>query len=160
MRAKALSVGVLVAGASWARAIPGAARLARRAARAAAAAAAARARGEIAVVLADDATLRRLNRDYRGKDKPTNVLSFPLAADGTLGDVVLALETLLAEAAAQGKPAADHLAHLVVHGVLHLLGYDHKRPAEARRMETLEIKVLRRLRVADPYRALPAGKAA
>jgi probable rRNA maturation factor len=160
MRAEAVSVSVLVNGASWTRAVPGAATLVRRAARAALGAAQARARGEIAVVLADDRTLRRLNRDYRGKDRPTNVLSFPIAGRESLGDVVLARETLLAEAAAQGKRPADHLAHLVVHGVLHLLGYDHKRAGQARRMEALEVKVLRGLRVADPYRAPSARSAA
>ncbi len=157
MGADGVKVSVLVNGTPWTRAIPGAARLARRAAGVAAAAAAGtQARGEIAVVLADDATLRRLNREYRGMDKPTNVLSFPLggAARGdSLGDVILARETLLAEAAEQGKPPADHLVHLVVHGVLHLFGYDHGRQAEARRMEALEIKVLRTLGVANPYRA-------
>jgi probable rRNA maturation factor len=158
MSANGVKIGVLVEGAPWTRAVPGAARLARRAARAAAAAARGQARGEIAVVLADDATLKRLNRDFRGKDKPTNVLSFPLGAGGALlGDVVLARETLLAEAARQGKRPDEHLAHLVVHGVLHLFGYDHRRPAEARRMEALEIKVLRALNVANPYRARPAA---
>jgi len=160
MRADGASVSVLVNGASWTRAVPGARALARRAAQAAVAAARTEARGEIAVVLADDRTLRRLNRDYRGKDRPTNVLSFPIAGGGTLGDVVLARETLLAEAAAQGKRPADHLAHLVVHGVLHLLGYDHQRAGQARRMEALEVKVLRALRVADPYRAEPRRSAA
>lgn len=164
MGANGVKIGVLVNGTPWTRAIPGAAGLARRAARAAAAAARTGARGEIAVVLADDATLKRLNRDYRGKDKPTNVLSFPLGAGGRpgapLGDVVLARETLLAEAADQGKAPADHLVHLVVHGVLHLFGYDHRRPAGAKRMEALEIKVLRGLNVANPYRAKPPRRAA
>ena len=155
-----VSVGVVMKSASWIRAIPGAARLARRAARAATAAASPKRGGEIAVVLADDATLKRLNRDYRGKDKPTNVLSFPLAGGDLLGDVVLARETVLREAAEQGKTPADHLAHLVVHGVLHLFGHDHQRAAEARRMEALEVRVLRTLRIANPYRAPAARKAA
>jgi probable rRNA maturation factor len=160
MRADGVGISVLVNGAPWSRAVPGASALARRAARAAVAAAGGKAQGEIAVVLADDRTLKRLNRDYRGKDRPTNVLSFSLIGGGTLGDVVLARQTLLAEAADQGKRSADHLAHLVVHGVLHLLGYDHRRPAEARRMEALEVKVLRALRIADPYRAEPRRRAA
>jgi len=120
-------------------------------------------------MLADDATLRRLNRDYRGKDKPTNVLAFPLAfplagrggkatpgnmvlGDLLLGDVVLALETVQAEAAAQGKSVGDHLAHLVVHGVLHLLGHDHVRATAAARMEALERRILAAMGIADPYR--------
>ena len=116
---------------------------------------------ELAVVLADDAELGRLNRRFRGKRGPTNVLSFPAAAPGAagpdaaplvLGDLVLALETVLREAAAQNKPVADHLAHLVVHGVLHLIGYDHQSEADARRMESLEKSILAELGVPDPYR--------
>jgi len=153
MRGKGVRIGVLVDSAPWTRAVPGAAAVARRAARAALAAAAAGS-GEIAVVLSDDATVRRLNREYRRKDKPTNVLSFPLGeTGGLLGDVILARETVLAEAEAQGKRAADHLSHLVVHGVLHLLGFDHERQAQARRMEALERRILAGLGVADPYRA-------
>ncbi len=113
---------------------------------------------EISVVLADDAMVRTLNRDHRGKDSPTNVLSFPIGPAGSmdavptmLGDVVLACETVIAEAAAQGKPVADHLRHLVVHGVLHLAGYDHEDDAEAERMERLETQILADLGVGDPY---------
>ncbi len=113
-------------------------------------------------MLADDALVRRLNRDYRGVDQATNVLAFP-AADGggsvaaeaplPLGDVVLALETVRREAADQGKSVAEHLSHLVVHGVLHLLGFDHVEAGDAARMEALEIEVLAGLGVPDPYRA-------
>lgn len=159
MAAEAIAIVVRVDAARWRRAVPGVATLAERAARAAVAAAGKRFAGEIAVVLADDATVRKLNRDYRGKDKPTNVLSFPndggLAPDGEmapLGDVVLALETVVAEAKAQGKRAGDHVTHLVVHGVLHLFGHDHLKDAEARRMEALETKILAALGIADPYR--------
>lgn len=116
---------------------------------------------EVSVVLADDATVRTLNRDHRGKDKPTNVLSFPIGgedgpAGGTaapvmLGDVILACETVTAEAAAQGKSVADHLRHLVVHGVLHLAGHDHEDDAAAERMERLETRILADLGVGDPY---------
>lgn len=121
---------------------------------------------EISVVMADDATVRALNREHRGKDKPTNVLSFPIGAEGSpesgsgdgreaapvmLGDVVLACETVTAEAAAQGKSVADHLRHLVVHGVLHLSGHDHEDDAAAERMERLETRILADLGVNDPY---------
>ncbi|MFO1060161.1 MAG: rRNA maturation RNase YbeY [Dongiaceae bacterium] len=144
----------------------------RRAARAAfAAAAPAALRGrpvELCVALADDAAVRVLNRDYRGIDKPTNVLSFGGSWDAAavraapavmLGDVVLACETVAAEADLQGKTLADHVTHLTVHGVLHLLGYDHEEAAEAEMMESLETSLLAGLGVADPYRApqRPAG---
>ena len=112
--------------------------------------------GGLCIVLADDSLQRRLNREFRGRDKSTNVLSFD-GAPGALGDVVLALETIAAEAEAQGKTLAAHVTHLVVHGVLHLMGHDHERPGQARRMERLEIEILARLGIADPYR-LPARR--
>jgi probable rRNA maturation factor len=113
---------------------------------------------ELAVVLADDRLVRSLNRKYRGRNKATNVLSFP-GLDGPgapgapclLGDIVLARETVVREAGEQGKTPADHLAHLVVHGVLHLLGYDHRTGTQAETMESLERAVLAGLGVADPY---------
>jgi probable rRNA maturation factor len=157
--AETIAIVVRVDAARWRRAVPGVQQVAERAARAAVAMAKKRQAGEIAVVLSDDATVRKLNRDYRGKDKPTNVLSFPndggIDPDGgmaPLGDVVLALETVAAEAKAQGKRAGDHVSHLVVHGVLHLFGHDHLKDAEARRMEALETKILAGLGIADPYR--------
>ena len=115
---------------------------------------------EVSLVLADDAFVKGLNRDYRGKDAPTDVLSFPaweegdLAIDGRpllLGDVVVAFETASAEAADEGLALADRLAHLVVHGMLHLFGYDHEVDSDAERMERLECGVLASLGVADPY---------
>ena len=118
---------------------------------------------ELSLVLADDALVRRLNRRWRGKDRPTNVLSFAsdeAAADGRallLGDVVLAYETVAREAGAQGKTLAAHLAHLVTHGVLHLLGFDHQEDDEAERMERRERRVLARLGIADPYREQTNG---
>jgi probable rRNA maturation factor len=121
--------------------------------------------GELAIVLTDDAAARHLNRRWRGKDAPTNVLSFPVR-DGTvsrnrprlLGDIVIAFETCAREARAQRIVFADHLAHLAVHGFLHLIGYDHVAAAEARRMEALETAILRGLGIANPYlpRRVPA----
>lgn len=113
------------------------------------------------ITLDDDAAQRELNRRWRGKDAPTNVLAFPAADADTpmppgapllLGDVVLAFETVRREAGEQGKPFADHLRHLVVHGVLHLLGYDHEDAADAEAMETREIAILAELGVPNPYR--------
>ncbi len=112
---------------------------------------------EVVVAFADDARVRDLNRDFRGKDSPTNVLSFPAPDDlpgpgpRALGDVILARETVAAEAAAEGKTLENHVRHLVVHGFLHLLGYDHETDAEAERMERLETEVLASLGVPDPY---------
>ena len=111
---------------------------------------AARLKGGFTILLAGDRNLRTLNRNFRGKDKPTNVLSFP-GADGYAGDIALAYGVTRKEAKAAGKTMADHATHLVVHGVLHLAGHDHERPTEARAMEGLEVKILGRLGIADPY---------
>ncbi|HEY1723785.1 MAG TPA: rRNA maturation RNase YbeY [Steroidobacteraceae bacterium] len=124
----------------------------------AAAALGARAGGrEISVLLVGPARSRRLNARYRGRDRPTNVLSFPapgaVQAAGLLGDLVICPAVLRAEARAQRKSARAHWAHLVVHGVLHLAGYDHEKERDARRMERREIRVLRALGIANPYRA-------
>jgi probable rRNA maturation factor len=108
---------------------------------------------ELAIVLGDDAAVQALNRCWRGINKPTNVLSFPggAAAAGLLGDIVIAYETTAREAARLNKPFAHHLAHLVVHGFLHLLGYDHESDEEADAMERLERRILAELHVPDPY---------
>jgi probable rRNA maturation factor len=125
----------------------------------AAAAALVPANGEISVVLTDDAAMRVLNRDWRGVDAPTNVLSFPARAarpgvsQPLLGDIVIAYETLARESTAERKLPLHHLAHLVVHGFLHLLGYDHQTESQARAMEGLERDILARLEIGDPYRA-------
>ncbi|MFM2271239.1 MAG: rRNA maturation RNase YbeY [Pseudomonadota bacterium] len=116
------------------------------------------------LLFADDADVHELNREWRGKDKPTNVLSFPmleredllgLPADGPpelLGDIALALETCAREAADKGLPLEHHATHLIVHGLLHLAGHDHEiSPEDARTMELLEIKALAQLGIADPY---------
>ena len=116
---------------------------------------------ELGITLADAANQRHLNRDYRGLDAPTNVLAFPawkpenLPPPGVpvlLGDVVLALETIVEEASQQNKPLPDHIQHLTVHGVLHILGYDHLAEADAEIMESLERSILAELGVPDPYR--------
>lgn len=114
--------------------------------------------GEISVVLADDTMIRTLNRDWRKIDKPTNVLSFPGKAP-LLGDIVIAYETLAREAREETKPFRHHLAHLAVHGFLHLLGYDHQTDSDADAMEALEREILSGLRVPDPYRAHETGSA-
>jgi|SRR5579862_6989156 len=152
----AARIALRVEAPAWRAVMPGCERLARRAARAALAANGAAAEGELCLVLADDRLQRALNHQFRGKDRSTNVLSFDTAPVG-LGDVVLALETVQAEAEAQGKSLADHLAHLVVHGVLHLMGHDHHGTAEARRMERLEGEILAGLGIGDPYRRPAPG---
>ncbi len=110
---------------------------------------------ELAIVLTDDSAIRSLNRTWRGVDAATNVLSFPTGRAGgeppLIGDIVLAYETIAAEARAEHKPFAHHLAHLAVHGFLHLLGYDHVRNEDAETMERIERDVLRRLAIPDPY---------
>ncbi|MGE0754778.1 MAG: rRNA maturation RNase YbeY [Alphaproteobacteria bacterium] len=110
---------------------------------------------ELAVVLADDAFIKELNHTYRGKNKPTNVLSFH-GEQGSLGDIILAFETITQEADAQGKSLRHHMMHLLVHGVLHLMGYDHEEETQARKMEHIEIKILEKLGVSNPY--LYAGR--
>jgi probable rRNA maturation factor len=111
--------------------------------------------GDIAILLTDDAAIRDLNARFRGQDKATNVLSFPAGhgAAGLAGDIALAYGVCVAEAAGQAKPLADHLRHLVVHGVLHLHGHDHEDDAEALVMEDLERRILKGLGVPDPYAA-------
>jgi probable rRNA maturation factor len=122
------------------------------------------ARAEVGVLLADDATVRRLNAEHRGHDRATNVLSFPtfehILEDAPghlppgpvpLGDIALAFETVRAEAAAERKPLRDHVSHLLVHGCLHLLGYDHQTDDGAARMEELERAILEQLGIPDPY---------
>jgi probable rRNA maturation factor len=128
--------------------LPGVERLVRKAARAATN----NRKRSLTVALADDRRVRTLNARDRSKDKPTNVLSYPSGERDFLGDVVLARQTVWREAKSQGKTAADHLTHLVVHGTLHLLGYDHETSeADAERMEALERRILAKLGIADPY---------
>lgn len=150
----------------WKRVCPGTERLARDAARVAlvdgiaAMGFTSPARVELGITLTDDAQQRQLNRRYRGLDVSTNVLAFraweprthaPPGAPLLLGDVVLAFETVALEADEQVKPFCDHARHLIVHGVLHLLGCDHRREADAITMERLETSILAKLGVPDPY---------
>jgi len=141
-------VDVVLLDAAWAKALPGVERLVRKAARAALGV---RIR-TLTVALSDDRRVRALNKRDRRKDKPTNVLSYPSGEKAFLGDIVLARQTVWREAREQKKMPADHLAHLVVHGTLHLLGHDHETSdADADHMEALERRILKRLGIADPY---------
>ncbi len=149
-------IDVEIEDAAWTVALPDAEALTRAAAEAALAKAPpARAGGpaNLTVLLTDDGAVRELNARFRKQDKPTNVLSFPAPPnpEDHLGDVALAYGVCAREAAEQGKPVAQHLQHLVAHGVLHLLGYDHEDDAEAEAMENLERIVLAGLGIPDPY---------
>jgi probable rRNA maturation factor len=160
-----LTVDILIESEAW-QMLPGAEEVARRAiAFAAASTDETRHRNaELSVLFCDDETIAVLNGRWRGQEKPTNVLSFPaLPLHGAapldktpLGDIAIAYETLVREAAESGKTASAHLAHLVVHGFLHLVGYDHQVDDEAERMERLERDILARIGVADPYAACDA----
>lgn len=116
-------------------------------------------KGEIAVLFTSDAEMKEINAQWRGQNKPTNVLSFPAPAGlpvpegGTqpIGDIVLAHGVIMREAQDQGKTLAAHAAHLIVHGTLHLLGHDHETETQAEHMEQLEVKILEELGIADPY---------
>ena len=137
-------IPIIVADRVWRRVVPGAAAIAARAAAAAG--------GVGAVVLASDREVKRLNARHRGRNKPTNVLTFAPSAPGLGGDIVLASGVVRREAAAAGRRPAHHLAHLVVHGVLHLGGHEHDRPGDARRMEMAEARILRRLGLPNPWK--------
>ncbi len=146
--------GVIVAVGDWRwrRLVPQAERIARRAAERAGAAGA-------AVRLADDGEVRRLNGRFRGRNTPTNVLTFePVPGSGAGGDIVLALGVVRREARDEGKRPGHHLAHLVVHGALHLQGLDHGRAGDARRMENEETRILRRLGVPNPWKPGRRGR--
>jgi probable rRNA maturation factor len=149
-------IEVVVAAAAWRRACPRAVSLARSAA--AAALGHEGRTGALAILLADDARLRDLNQRHRGLNTPTNVLSFAPAAPSAahLGDIALAFGVCEREAAEQGKTLGAHLQHLTTHGVLHLLGYDHRDEAGAEVMEAKERAILAGLGLADPYAERPA----
>ncbi len=157
-RARTPSIDVVIESARWRR-LPRAANVVRRAI---GAAVPARTRNaELSVILTSDRAIRSLNRRWRGRDKPTNVLSFPSPPERSgkrprgvprhLGDIVLAYETVTREARAEGKPLDHHIAHLALHGFLHLLGYDHESRGQAEAMERRERRILARLGVPDPY---------
>ena len=157
---RAVVIDLALPCADWRRALPDVEKRARTAARAALAEAGKDlGQAELSLVLADDAAVAALNARWRQRSGPTNVLAFASEeramppAPRLLGDVVLAYETVTREAHDQGKTLADHLVHLVIHGVLHLLGYDHDAARPARRMEALETRILARLGVPDPYLA-------
>jgi probable rRNA maturation factor len=156
----ALKIDLVVASSRWKHAEK-ATSLMRRAVRRAAAATPSTNGSELAIVLTDDSAIRQLNRDWRGINAPTNVLSFPAKNAGRkrskhlaghLGDIVLAYETIAREARAEDKPFVHHLAHLAVHGFLHLVGHDHESTREAAVMERAERDILRQLAIPDPYR--------
>ncbi len=152
-RERALEIDIQVASPLW-QAQP----LAEQTVRAAISAAATElaADGEVSVLLTDDASIRTLNRDWRKLDKPTNVLSFPAtkqAGSALLGDIVVSYETLVRECEDEGRNLLHHLAHLSVHGFLHLLGYDHQTDAQAEAMEGLESRIMRSMSMPDPYLA-------
>ncbi len=111
--------------------------------------------GEVSILLSDDSAVRELNRQWRGLDKPTNVLSFPAAdtpaTQGHLGDIVIAYETLRRECEAEDRLFLHHLAHLTVHGFLHLIGYDHETDAQADEMESLESRIMTAMNLPDPW---------
>ena len=146
---------------AWLEALPEVEALAREAAEAAALSDGAEADGDYVVLLTDDAAVAKLNAEFRGKAGSTNVLSFPAASSAAphRGDVALAFGVCAAEAQAQCKTLAAHLQHLVVHGVLHLLGFDHHEDDEAEAMEGRERQVLASLGVGDPYVLDAAGNA-
>ena len=154
-----IEVDVEIEDPAWSDAEPDTASVVEQAAKAALAAALdadpAAGEGGLVVLLASDAAVQALNNAFRGQDKPTNVLSFPAAPnpEDHLGDVALAYGVCAAEAEVQGKSLADHLRHLTIHGVLHLLGYDHQIDSEARTMEALERRILEGMGVPDPYAA-------
>ncbi|MDZ3838886.1 MAG: rRNA maturation RNase YbeY [Rhodospirillales bacterium] len=160
------SLDILIDAPGWAASFDDIEALCRRAVDAALAAAPAEGRDRpISLLLTSNATMRRLNASYRGQDKATNVLSFPAEADDggveiqggeprLLGDIAIGLEAVLREAEDEGKSPDDHVCHLIVHGTLHLLGYDHGDDTEAHVMERLETQVLAGLGVPDPYEPL------
>lgn len=106
---------------------------------------------EVSVLLVDKGAMQELNERYRGKNHPTNVLSFETGDKRLVGDIVLCLPVIDEEAYAQGKKSDEHLAHMILHGILHLLGYDHERRGDAEKMEEAEVRILKELGIGNPY---------
>lgn len=149
-------IHIVIEDAGWRKALPDVATLCRRSCTEALASFPLEGNCVVTILLANDKTTQKLNTQYRHKNKPTNVLSFPNGEqdeEGRLiaGDIALAFETIQKEAIEQHKSLSDHFAHLVVHGTLHLLGFDHEKEAEARKMEALEIRILKTLGIGNPY---------
>jgi len=168
MRPDELNIVLEIEDERWAAALPGAENLLRSSIALALADFDAKGRTvEIGVRLVDDGAIRGLNRAWRGRDKPTNVLSFPLGAPEPvteagfpwlLGDIVMSFDTVLAESAADAKPLAHHVAHLAIHATLHLIGHDHETDVEADAMENAEAALLARLGIGDPYAPRPHAR--
>jgi probable rRNA maturation factor len=157
-----LHIDVTVDCSQWNEVLPGAATLARKACNAVfnkVRTASSDQTAEVSILLSNDVLVRRLNSEYRNLDEPTNVLSFATAINETpltslpllLGDIIVAYETLVNEASSEDKKISDHLCHLIVHGMLHLLGFDHQALVDADIMENIEINILQKLNVENPY---------
>jgi probable rRNA maturation factor len=162
-----IEIDIRIASTAWRAALPNPGAAIRRAVQAALKSELpAKTKTGLSILLTDDTEMRKLNAGWRAKDKPTNVLSFPAEAavdpakpPAYLGDIALGLATCKREAREQKKAFADHVMHLTVHGVLHLLGYDHMDDDQAEAMEPLETAILARMGIADPYKAAPKAKA-
>ena len=156
-----LDINLVIISDEWESALPKAASLVERAAHTAWVSVERGSAAEVNLVLSDDEAVQKLNADYRGRDQPTNVLSFPMRekmepdASVHLGDIVLSYETVAFEASRDRKKMEAHLSHLVVHGLLHLLGYDHSNESEAEEMEAIEIATISVLGYPNPYEIIP-----
>jgi len=147
-----LSITLVIQDARW-RKLRGLTPRIKRAVRAALATAGAPEASDLTVMLTTNGRLQKLNAEFRGKDKPTNVLSFPAGLEDYLGDVAIAYGVTAREAKDAKKTLLDHTTHLTVHGVLHLLGYDHETTRQANKMEPLEVRILQAMKIANPYEA-------
>lgn len=152
-----MSITLVIQDARW-RKLRGLTARIKRAVKAALAEAGADEASELTLMLTTDKRVQKLNGEFRGKDKPTNVLSFPAGLDGYLGDVAIAYGVTAREAKEAKKTLLDHTTHLTVHGVLHLLGYDHMTARQAKVMEPMEVRVLQSMKIADPYQIPAAAK--
>jgi probable rRNA maturation factor len=147
-----LSITLVIEDARW-RKLKGLTARVKRAVKAALAEAGAEEASELTLMLTTDKKVQKLNAQFRGKDKPTNVLSFPAGVEDYLGDIAIAYGVTAREAKESKKTLLDHTTHLTVHGVLHLLGYDHVTERQARKMEPMEVRILQTMKIANPYDA-------